>query len=390
MSNSTRWTRRRGFDWSRRRALGAGVATVATAMAGFMPGRASAATTLRWGSVLPANHPEIAMIERVGKQVREQTGGAVEIQVFPAGQLGSSRDLIEATSTGAIQIVDEGAAQFGQFVPQFSILEGPYLWQDAAQIRRVMASSIPDEMNAALVAKRSMRVIGSTYYGKRHVTSGSKAINTVDDMKGFKLRIPEVDTFRAMAEAWGARPTPLNFSELYLALSQGAVDGQENPLPTIQSGKFNEVQKYLILTGHILTPRLIAVNEATWAALSAPQQQALKAAIAANAQIQDDEILAQEGKLVDTFKGGGMIVIQPDIESFRKPVLATLPAKFEAKWARASGSAFRQPDRPRKPKSLKVFAEPSSSPRTRGSSDVRWKTLGSRSVTQLRGNDVFR
>ena len=86
-------------------------------------------------------------------------------------------------------------------------------------------------------------------------------------MKGFKLRIPEVDTFRAMAEAWGARPTPLNFSELYLALSQGAVDGQENPLPTIQSGKFNEVQKYLILTGHILTPRLVAVNEGTWKSL---------------------------------------------------------------------------------------------------------------------------
>jgi TRAP-type C4-dicarboxylate transport system substrate-binding protein len=179
-----------------------------------------------------------------------------------------------------------------------------------------------------------MRIIGSTYYGKRHVTSGSKAVNTVDDMKGFKLRIPEVDTFRAMAEAWGARPTPLNFSELYLALSQGAVDGQENPLPTIQSGKFNEVQKYLILTGHILTPRLVAVNEGAWTSLSAPQQQALKAAIAANAQIQDDEILAQEAKLVDTFKTGGMTVIQPDIESFRKPVLATMPAKFESKWGK--------------------------------------------------------
>ena len=88
-------------------------------------------------------------------------------------------------------------------------------------------------------------------------------------MKGFKLRIPEVDTFRAMAEAWGARPTPLNIGELYLALSQGAVDGQENPLPTIQSSKFFEVQKYLVLTGHIITPRLIVVNEAAWQALSA-------------------------------------------------------------------------------------------------------------------------
>jgi TRAP-type transport system periplasmic protein len=137
-----------------------------------------------------------------------------------------------------------------------------------------------------------------------------------------------------MAEAWGARPTPLNISELYLALSQGAVDGQENPLPTIQSAKFYEVQKYLVLTGHIITPRLIAVNEAAWQALPEKDRQALRAAVATHGQAQDNEILSQEGKLVDTFKSGGMTVIQPDVESFRKPVLASLPAKFEAKWGK--------------------------------------------------------
>jgi TRAP-type transport system periplasmic protein len=323
MSDSMRWTRRK--------VLGA---TLATAFAASLPRQAMAATTLRWASVLPANHPQVAMMERVAKQVREETGGAVDIQTFAAGQLGSSRDLIEAASTGAIQMVDEGAAQFGQFVPQFSILEAPYLWRDEKQMRRVVTSPIMDEMSASLVAKRQMRVVGATYYGKRHVTSGTKAINTVDDMKGFKLRIPEVDTFRAMAEAWGARPTPLNFSELYLALNQGAVDGQENPLPTIQSGKFFEVQKYLVLTGHIITPRLIVINETAWQALSPAQRQSLKASIEAHGVIQDNEILAQEAKLVDTFKAGGMTVIQPDIESFRKPVLATVPAKFEGKWGK--------------------------------------------------------
>ena len=323
MTESTRWTRRK--------VLGAGLATAAAAM---LPVRASAATTLRWATVLPANHPSVAMMERVARQVREQTGGAVDIQTFPAGQLGSSRDLIEAASSGAVQIGDEGAAQFGQFVPQFSILEAPYLWRDAAQVRRALGSPLVDDMYAQLVAKRTMRVVGSTYYGKRHVTTGNKAVNTVDDMKGLKLRIPEVDTFRAMAEAWGARPTPLNFSELYLALSQGAVDGQENPLPTIQSAKFNEVQKYLILTGHVITPRLIVINENAWVALDAKQRQVLKASLEANGQIQDTDILAQEGKLADTFKAGGMTVIQPDVESFRKPVLAALPPKFEAKWGK--------------------------------------------------------
>ncbi|MEP6703150.1 MAG: sialic acid TRAP transporter substrate-binding protein SiaP [Betaproteobacteria bacterium] len=320
--------------WSRRKVLRAGAATAVMAMMGMVPQRASAATTLRWATVLPANHPSVAMMDRVAKQVKEATGGAIEIQTFPAGQLGSSRDLIESASSGATQIVDEGAAQFGQFVPQFSILEAPYIWRDAAHMRKVLNSNIVDAMNADLVAKRSMRVIGSTYYGKRHVTSGSKAINTVADMQGFKLRIPEVDTFRAMAEAWGARPTPLNFGELYLALSQGAVDGQENPLPTIQSGKFFEVQKYLILTGHIITPRLIVIHEAAWKAMSPKDQQVLKAALEQHGLAQDNEILGQEAKLVDTFKSGGMNVITPDLESFKKPVLATLPAKFESKWGK--------------------------------------------------------
>jgi tripartite ATP-independent transporter DctP family solute receptor len=323
MRDSIRWTRR---EW-----IGASVAGIA-ALA--VPGRARAATTLRWATVLPTNHPSVAMMERVAKQVREETGGSVDIQTFPAGQLGSSRDLIEAASSGAVQIVDEGAAQFGQFVPQYSILEAPYIWRDPQQVRRVLGSPLVDEMNAQLVDKRSMRVIGSTYYGKRHVTSGSKAINTVDDMKGFKLRIPEVDTFRAMAEAWGARPTPLNISELYLALSQGAVDGQENPLPTIQSNKFFEVQKYLVLTGHIITPRLVVVNEGVWQKLSAKERQALRSSLETQGAVQDNEILAQESKLADTFKSAGMTVIQPDVESFRKPVLASLPAKFESKWGK--------------------------------------------------------
>ena len=323
MDHSTHWTRR-SF-------VGAGIAGVAATV---LPRIARAATTLRWATVLPTSHPMVAMMERVSKEVRDKTNGAVEIQTFPAGQLGSSRDLIEAASGGAIQIVDEGAAQFGQFVPQFSILEAPYIWRDAEHVRRVLASPIVDDMNAALVAKRSMRVVGATYYGKRHVTSGTKPIRNVDDMKGFKLRIPEVDTFRAMAEAWGARPTPLNIGELYLALSQGAVDGQENPLPTIQSNKFFEVQKHLILTGHVITPRLVVVNEAAWQSLDAKSRDVLKSAIAAAGKAQDDDILGQEKKLVDTFRSGGMNVIEPDLESFRKPVLASLPAKFESKWGK--------------------------------------------------------
>lgn len=314
-----------------RRTFVAGTAGVAAVM---MTGRARAATVLRWATVLAANHPQVAMMERVAKRVREETAGAVEIQTFPGGQLGGSRDVIESLSAGAIQIVDEGAAQFGQFVPQFSILEAPYIWRDADHVRKALSSPLLTEMNEPLVARRQMRIVGSTYYGKRHLTSGSKPIRSVEDMKGFKLRIPEVDTFRAMAEAWGARPTPLNFNELYLALSQGAVDGQENPLPTIQSAKFNEVQGHLILTGHVITPRLIAMNEGAWKSLDAKGRSAILKAMSVHGEEQDKEILSQEAELVGKFAAGGMKVIEPDMDSFRKPVLASLPAKFESKWGK--------------------------------------------------------
>ncbi len=309
---------------------------VAMAAGVFMPaisGRAQS-VALRWGDTAAPTHPSVIATERAAKEVREKTSGRIDIQSFPASQLGGSRDMVEAVSSGAMTMVTEGAATLGQFVPPFIIMEAPYIWKDAAHIQRVVKSPLLEELNQVSISSRSMRVIGSTYYGKRHLTTGSREVHNVADMKGFKLRVPEVDVYKAMAEAWGARPTPLNFAELYLALSQGAIDGQENPLPTIQSGKLFEVQKYLVLTGHIITPRLVIVNDVAWNKIAEPDRAIVKAAIDAATGWQDEEILKQEATLADTFKKGGMVVIDPDVESFRKPVLATVPAKFEAKWGK--------------------------------------------------------
>lgn len=318
------------FEISKRTFV-AGSAAVAGAVA--MPAivRGQGKTVIRWGDLMPAVHPQAQMIERIAKDVAAKSGGRIEIQSFPAGQLGSGKDMIEAVSAGNLTMTTDGAGALGQFLPQLSLIEAPYLWRDAAH----MAKGIPtvlDAMNTELVAKRQMRMLTPTYYGKRHLTTRDKAVKTADDMKGFKLRVPPVDTFKAMAEAWGARPTPIAFPELYLALSQGAVDGQENPLPTIQSGKFQEVQKFLVLTGHIVTPRLVIVNESFWKSLATPDKDLLMAAINAAAKWQDAELAGQEASLVDTFKKAGMTVIEPNLESFRKPVLASVPKMFEAKW----------------------------------------------------------
>ncbi|HSD51179.1 MAG TPA: sialic acid TRAP transporter substrate-binding protein SiaP [Candidatus Methylomirabilis sp.] len=301
---------------------------------GVLTTGAEAATVVRWGDVLSADHPSVQMIGRVANRVKDATQGRVEIQAYPASQLGSSKDQIEAVALGTQQMVTEGAANFGQWVPSISVIEAPYVWRDAAHLTKVMAGPVGQDLNTQLIEKRGMRILGTTYYGVRQLTTTKKAVRTVADMKEFKLRVPENEVFLAMARAWGAKPTPMTFSELYLALRQNVVDGQENPLPTIDSGKFFEVQKYLVLTAHILTPRLVVINDKFWQGLSAADQKAISEAVADGIAWNNQEILSREQSLLDKFKKAGMEVIQPDVQSFRKPVLDTLPKMFEAKWGK--------------------------------------------------------
>ncbi|MCX7323277.1 MAG: sialic acid TRAP transporter substrate-binding protein SiaP [Hyphomicrobiales bacterium] len=299
------------------------------------------ATVIRWGELLATSHPQVQMIDRIAKEVKEKTSGRIDIQSFPNGQLGAGKDIIEAVSSGALQFTTDGAGALGAFLPQLSLIEAPYLWRDAAHLAKVTATPVFAKMNEDLASRRNMRMLNVTYYGKRHLTTGNKAVNTPADMVGFKLRVPPVDVFRAMAEAWGARPTPIAFPELYLSLSQGAVDGQENPLPTIQSGKFFEVQKFLVLTEHIITPRMIIVNERFWKGLPAPDRALLQAAFDAGAAWQDQELLSQEASLVATLRSAGMTVIQPDLAPWRKAVLDTVPAKFDDRWGKGNFDALK-------------------------------------------------
>lgn len=313
------------------------VAVLAAAGAFAVVQAAQAAdVTIRWGDVIAGSHPSVVMIDRIAADVKAKTAGRVEIQSFPNGQLGSSRDMIEAVANGSQHMVTEGAANFGAWLPTVSIVEAPYIWRDPAHLAKVMNGPLGQQLNEQLVKARGMRILGTTYYGTRHLTTANKPIRTVADMAGFKVRVPENDVFKAMAESWGGKPTPMNFNELYLALQQGVVDGQENPLPTIKSAKFMEVQKYLILTGHIITPRIVVVNEAFWQKLKAEDRKAVEAAVAAGIAWQDAEIVKAEKSLVDEFKAAGATVIEPDVAGFRAAVMSKLPARFEAKWGKGA------------------------------------------------------
>jgi TRAP-type transport system periplasmic protein len=325
---------------TRRHAL-AGTAALAASFALPAVVHGQGKTTVRWGESLPPNHPQVQMAERIAKDVGEKSAGRIEIQIFPSGQLGTGSDMIEAVSSGALQFTTDGAGAIASFLPQLSVIEAPYLWRDAEHLKKLASAPIFASLNEALVAKRKMRMLAVTYYGKRHVTTGSKPVNTPADLVGLKLRVPPVDVFRAMVEAWGAKATPIAFAELYLALSQRAVDGQENPLPTIANAKLFEVQKFLILTEHIITPRLPLVNDSFWQGLPAADRALMQAAIDEAGAWQDKTLLEQEASLTSTLKGNGMTVITPDVALFRDPVLAAVPKKFEDKWGKGTWDTIR-------------------------------------------------
>ncbi|TMH98774.1 MAG: TRAP transporter substrate-binding protein DctP, partial [Betaproteobacteria bacterium] len=187
---------------SRRRFTAAAAATMA---AGPFVRRAGAQTKtiVRYGDVLPANYPSVVALEAAGKEIAAKTGGRLEMQVFPASQLGTQRDMIEALGSNALQLYTDGAATFGSWVPAISVLEAPYVWRDAAHMAKGMASADGRNLSDALVKTRGMRILDTIYYGTRQLTTASKPVKEPKDMVGFKLRVPPVDVFNAMAEAWG-------------------------------------------------------------------------------------------------------------------------------------------------------------------------------------------
>ena len=291
---------------------------------------------MRWGDVVAGGHPQVMMIERVAADVKAKTNGRIDIQGFPNGQMGGSRDMIESVSNGTQQLVTEGAANFGAWIPSISVTEAPFIWKNPAHLINALNGPLLEKYNEQLIKARGMRILGAVYYGTRHLTTSNREVKTVEDAKGLKVRVPENDVFKAMAESWGAKPTPMNFNELYLALKTGTVDGQENPLPTIKSGKFHEVQKYIILTGHIMTPRLVVVNEAFWQKVPAADRKIVEDALRTHMAWADAEIQKQEVALLDEFKAAGVTIVQPDVEAFRKATMAVVPAKFEAKWGKGT------------------------------------------------------
>jgi tripartite ATP-independent transporter DctP family solute receptor len=285
-----------------------------------LAGPALAQTKLKWAHVYETSEPYHTESVWAAEEIKKRTAGKFDIQVFPASSLGKETDINQGMQLGTVDMIISGPSFAARSYPRLGIAYYPFIFRDGDHLLAYSKSPVFKEMIDGYREKTGIQILAYTYYGARHTTSKNE-FKDCAGMKGLKIRVPDVPAYRATPEACGANPTPIAFAEVYLALQNGTVDAQENPLTTIEAKKFFEVQKHIMLTGHIVDGLTTQVAPHVWSKLSDGEKKiftdvALEAAARASAQIKK-----RESELVDEFKKKGLGVHEVNRQSFVDAVL---------------------------------------------------------------------
>ena len=277
-------------------------------------------TKLKWAHVYETSEPYHKWSVWAAGEIEKRTAGKYHIDVFPASTLGKESDLNQGLTLGTVDMIISGLSFAARTMPRIGVGYYPYTFRDGEHLIKFSKSPLFKEMVDEYRNKTGIQITAMTYYGARHTTS-NKAFTDCAGMKGLKMRVPDVPAYLALPKSCGANPTPIAFAEVYLALQNGTVDAQENPLTTIEAKKFYEVQKYIILTGHIIDSLATQVAPHVWSKLSDPEKKiftdvTLEAAANATADIQK-----REGELADEFRKKGLTVTAVDKKSFQDAIL---------------------------------------------------------------------
>lgn len=274
---------------------------------------------IRFSISVAPDQPAAIAAKRFAKAMDNKTNGKVHVTVFPSEQLGGEPEVLQGVRIGAIQMAFLSPGALGNIMPDFQILNGPFLWDSWSVAKQVLTGPFGKDLYNRFLKQTGIRVLDPLWYwGWRDMTA-DRPIRTVQDMQGLKMRSPNIPIFVDMFDALGAHPTTVNFQEIYSALQQGVVDGQENPIPAIWSQHFYEVNDYLSLTRHILQSNLIVINNDFYTSLpNKLQQQLLKQIRKAgeyNTKLQRD---AEQDLLNKLRKKGMKIISNVKREEFRK------------------------------------------------------------------------
>ncbi|MDO9358977.1 MAG: sialic acid TRAP transporter substrate-binding protein SiaP [Polaromonas sp.] len=287
-----------------------------------LSGIANAQTKLKWAHVYETSEPFHKYSVWAGEEIKKRTNGKYEIQVFPASTLGKESDINQGLTLGTIDIILTGASFAGNTYKPLAVTYFPFIFRDADHLLKYAKSDVFKELSKGYDDKSGNHITALNYYGARHVTSAAaKPVAKPDDMKGLKIRVPDAPAYLAFPKSLGANATPIAFAEVYLALQNGTVDAQENPLPTIEAKKFFEVQKNISLTGHIIDSLLTVTSGQLWSKLSADEKKIFSDVMQEAAEKTGREIIASEVRLAEEFKKKGNNVITVDKAAFREAVL---------------------------------------------------------------------
>ena len=309
------------------RLLCALTASVATMLALLPIAPAGAQTAMKMNISIAQNSHYGVAIDAFAREVEARTNGRYKIQNFYAGALGAERESVEGVQLGTLDLTMTSTGPIPNFVPEVAILDIPFLFRDYAQARAVLDGPIGQELLQKFPGK-NMIALAWGENGFRHMTNSKRPVNLPEDLKGLKMRTMENPIHIQAYKQFGILPTPMAFTEVFTALQQGTVDGQENPLSVITAAKLDQVQKNLSLTGHVYSPALILMNKGQWDKLSAADKQgfldAAKEAVKANRVRVDDD----ERKAVADLRSKGMLVIETVDKAKFQAALAPVYADF--------------------------------------------------------------
>ncbi|RAH38405.1 sialic acid TRAP transporter substrate-binding protein SiaP [Halomonas sp. SL1] len=283
-------------------------------------GMANATETLNFAHVYETSEPYHTWALWAADEIKERTDGRYQVEVHPASSLGKEADINEGLSLGTVDLIYTGNQFAARSYGPVGIAGAPYMFRDFDHWQAYANSDLFKDIAQGYQDATGNVPLAMNYYGKRHVTS-NEPINTPADMQDLKIRTPNAPLYMMFPEAVGANPTPIAFSEVYLALQQGVVDAQENPLPTIQAKAFYEVQDTINLTGHITDSLITIAGGPLWNRLSEEDRAIFSNVYQEAGEKITQEILQSEEDLVAWFEDQGVTVNEVDTTPFREAVV---------------------------------------------------------------------
>ncbi|MDO8251743.1 MAG: TRAP transporter substrate-binding protein [Rhodoferax sp.] len=301
---------------------------------------AAAQTTMKISISIAQNSHQGIAIDTFAKEVEKRTGGRYKVQPFYSGSLGGERESIEAVQLGTQELTFSSSGPVPNFVPEAKILDIPFLFRDKAHARAVLDGPIGQEMLAKFDSK-GFKALAWGENGIRHMTNSKRAVNAPEDLKGLKMRTMENPVHVAAYKGLGIVTTPMAFPEVFTALQQGTVDGQENPLSVIMASKFDQVQKYLTLTGHVYSPGIFLMNKASFDKLSAADKQAFLDAAKEGVKANRARVDEDDAKGVTELRSKGMNVVEHVDKAKFVAMLGPVNAEFEKQFGKANIDRIR-------------------------------------------------